>query len=189
MNATDYQQQAARTLIDQPDFELTGHEWTIIINSIALSRTASSITELVKKKIIHRHDIDENRINTLLTEVRMMTRFFLRRRLAILPSTIGIMPKTIEIIWNTVGLLGEAGEVATLVMVGLLFGTFDRDKFMDELGDLLWYIAALCTKLDIDLSDVMQGNIDKLRKRYPNGYSSQDSQKRVDVKAEPKVLP
>lgn len=45
----------------------------------------------------------------------------------------------------------------------------------------MWYAAALCTKLGFDMGDVMQGNIAKLMRRYPDGYSSTDSQRRVDV--------
>lgn len=50
-----------------------------------------------------------------------------------------------------------------------------------ELGDLMWYVAALCTIFGFDLEDVMGANIEKLQKRYPNGYTSADSQRRVDV--------
>src|SRR5258706_13655198 len=88
----------------------------------------------------------------------------------------------IMMIWNALGLAGEAGEVADLVKKGILHQHgLDRAKLKKELGDVLWYAAALCTKLDIDLSDVMQANVDKLRERYPEGYSSTDSQRRVDA--------
>lgn len=62
----------------------------------------------------------------------------------------------------------------------------ERDKWKrqaKELGDVLWYVAALCTKADLDMGEVMQGNIDKLRRRYPDGFSSEDSKRRVDVEA------
>jgi len=42
----------------------------------------------------------------------------------------------------------------------------------------------LCTKLNIDMGQVMADNIEKLLVRYPNGYSSDDSQNRIDVKKE-----
>ena len=48
----------------------------------------------------------------------------------------------------------------------------------------MWYIAALCTKLDMDLSVIMDANIRKLQTRYPDGYSSADSQRRVDAQDE-----
>lgn len=51
-----------------------------------------------------------------------------------------------------------------------------------ELGDVLWYVAALCTKFGFDMGDVMAVNIEKLKKRYPDGYNSRDSVARVDTK-------
>ncbi len=88
----------------------------------------------------------------------------------------------IMIIWNAIGLAGEAGEVAELAKKGIFHQHgIDKTKFKKELGDCLWYIAALCTKLDLDMSEVMQDNIKKLTVRYPNGYSSPDSLKRVDI--------
>ena len=79
------------------------------------------------------------------------------------------------------GLVGEAGEFADLVEKALFQGQHDQEKLVDELGDLCWYLAATCTALDIDLETVMQWNIDKLKKRYPDGFSSEASQARVDV--------
>ena len=88
----------------------------------------------------------------------------------------------IMIIWNAIGLAGEAGEIAELVKKGVFHQHgLDHDKLFKELGDVLWYAAALCTKLGFDMEDVMQGNIAKLMRRYPDGYSSADSQRRVDV--------
>ena len=46
---------------------------------------------------------------------------------------------------------------------------------------VLWYVAALCSKLDVSMSDVMDRNIAKLRQRYPDGYTSADSMARKDV--------
>lgn len=82
----------------------------------------------------------------------------------------------IMIVWNAIGLAGEAGEVAEHVKKGVFHDHgIDSDKLIKELGDCLWYIAALCTKLDVTMDEVMQRNIDKLRERYPNGWSVEDS--------------
>lgn len=87
------------------------------------------------------------------------------------------------IIWNALGLAGEAGEVVDMVKKGLLHRHgLDKEKMIKELGDCLWYIAALCTKLGVDLGDVMARNIVKLQERYPDGFSSADSLIRKDLK-------
>jgi NTP pyrophosphatase (non-canonical NTP hydrolase) len=88
----------------------------------------------------------------------------------------------IMLVWNAIGLAGEAGEVAELVKKGVFHRHgIDREKMVKELGDVMWYVAALCTKLDMDLGVIMEVNIRKLEERYPSGFSSQDSKRRVDV--------
>lgn len=78
----------------------------------------------------------------------------------------------VMIVWNAIGLAGEAGEVADLVKKGIFHQHgLDREKVKKELGDVLWYVAALCSKLDLSLSEVMEANVEKLRARYPDGYS------------------
>lgn len=92
----------------------------------------------------------------------------------------------IMVIWNAVGLAGEAGEICELVKKGIFHQHgLSREQVAKELGDVLWYAAALATKLDLDLGEIMAQNIAKLRQRYPNGYASADSIARVDVQEEP----
>lgn len=93
-----------------------------------------------------------------------------------------IPDEEIMAVWDVIGLVGEAGEVADLIKKGVFHQHgLDKKKIFEELGDVLWYVAALCTTLGLDLASVMDANVEKLKRRYPNGYSSDDSQKRVDV--------
>lgn len=86
------------------------------------------------------------------------------------------------IIWCTIGLTGEAGEVAELIKKGILHQHgLDRAALKKEIGDTLWYIAGLCSKLNFDMDEIMQANINKLLERYPDGFSPEDSKRRVDV--------
>lgn len=114
MQANDYQQQAARTLIDGPDATYTDHEIMLVWNALGLAGEAGEVADTIKKAVFHQHGIN-------------------------------------------------------------------RDELIKELGDVLWYVAALCSKLDVPLSEVMERNIEKLKRRYPDGYSSADSQARTDV--------
>ena len=85
-------------------------------------------------------------------------------------------------IWGVIGLTGEAGEVAEMVKKGIFHRHgLERSELVKELGDVLWYISAICTVQGIDLGEVMQANIDKLRLRYPGGFSTADSVARVDT--------
>lgn len=70
------------------------------------------------------------------------------------------------------GLAGESGEVIELVKKHIGHGQdLDRLKLRKELGDVLWYLAALCSLCSLDLGDVAAGNIEKLKARYPDGFS------------------
>lgn len=93
-----------------------------------------------------------------------------------------VSPEDQSIIWHALGLVGEAGEVAETVKKGILHRHgLDRNKMAKELGDVLWYVAALCTNLGLDLSEVMAANNEKLMVRYPEGFKPSDSIARIDV--------
>lgn len=80
---------------------------------------------------------------------------------------------------GVMGLCGESGEVIDLVKKHLHQGhPMDREKLIKELGDVCWYIAEIATALDVPLENVLAQNIDKLRARYPEGFSAQRSQHR-----------
>lgn len=83
------------------------------------------------------------------------------------------------IVYTTLGLTGEAGEVANQVKKILRddFGVLlsdRRTKLKDELGDVLWYAALLASELDMTLSEVAQGNLDKLRQRQQDNQLKGD---------------
>ena len=70
------------------------------------------------------------------------------------------------------GLAGETGEVADIIKKAKFQGhELDCAKAIDELGDVCWYVAILAEGLGVDLETVMRGNIDKLKQRYPEGFS------------------
>lgn len=84
-------------------------------------------------------------------------------------------------VWTALGLTGEAGEVAERVKKGVLHGHgVDVAALTEELGDVMWYVAALAEVYNIRLSDVMVANVAKLNRRYPDGFSVADSIARRD---------
>ena len=73
-----------------------------------------------------------------------------------------------NIIYPTLGLNGEAGEIAEKVKKYIRDDRYFpavRDEIASELGDVLWYVAALCSELEIPMSSIAQSNIDKLQSR------------------------
>jgi|SRR5690606_4668445 len=94
-------------------------------------------------------------------------------------------PGTRDALGNgALGLVGEAGEVAEAVKKHLFHGhPIDKATMTEELGDVLWYVARLAAALGISLGDVAVRNIDKLQRRYPNGFSHERSRNRPESAA------
>ncbi len=77
------------------------------------------------------------------------------------------------------GLAGEAGEVVEPLKKHLYHGhSLDIGVLKKELGDVLFYVAALCNTWGVDMGEAMEENIAKLAKRYPNGFSTKASVER-----------
>ena len=81
-----------------------------------------------------------------------------------------------ELINGVMGLCGESGEAIDLVKKHLHQGhALDREGLVKELGDIAWYLAETAHALDVDLETVLQRNIDKLKRRYPEGFETMKS--------------
>ena len=86
-----------------------------------------------------------------------------------------------DVLINSVmGLCGESGEAIDIVKKWLAQGhELDKAKLAKELGDIAWYLAEAATALDMPLGDILQGNIDKLKARYPEGFEADRSRIRL----------
>ena len=87
-----------------------------------------------------------------------------------------------EVLINGVmGLCGEAGEAIDIVKKHLAHGhELDSDHLIKELGDVAWYLAETAYALDISLEDVLLQNLEKLKKRYPEGFDTERSKQRTE---------
>ena len=72
-----------------------------------------------------------------------------------------------------VGISAEGGEfmeiVKKMVFHGKPWDEHNRKHLIIELGDVMWYVMQACKALDVSIEDVVAGNVDKLKKRYPGG--------------------
>ena len=77
-----------------------------------------------------------------------------------------------DVLINSVmGLCGESGEATDIVKKWLAQGhQLDKEHLAKELGDIAWYLAEAATALDLNLEDILEANIEKLKKRYPEGF-------------------
>lgn len=86
-----------------------------------------------------------------------------------------------DVLINSVmGLCGESGEAIDIVKKWLAQGhALDKEHLAKELGDIAWYLAEAATALDLSLGDILQANLDKLEKRYPDGFDTHRSLSRA----------
>lgn len=74
------------------------------------------------------------------------------------------------------GLCGESGEFADMAKKYLFHGhALNREEAAKELGDIAWYLAVAAETLGYTLDEILQMNVDKLSRRYPEGFSSERS--------------
>lgn len=82
-----------------------------------------------------------------------------------------------DVLVNSVmGLCGESGEAIDIVKKWLMQGhELDKEHLITELGDVAWYLAEAATALEVPLEVIFQRNLDKLNRRFPNGFDTGDS--------------
>lgn len=94
--------------------------------------------------------------------------------------TLGEGSNTEHLINGVMGLCGESGECIDIVKKHTFQGhELDREHLLEEIGDVAWYLAVIAHSLNACLDDALTANIEKLKKRYPNGFEAERSINRV----------
>ena len=77
----------------------------------------------------------------------------------------------------SVGISAESGEFMEIVKKMMFQGKPCNEDNLEhlkiELGDIMWYVAQACMALELDMDEVLDTNIKKLEKRYPDGHFSE----------------
>lgn len=88
---------------------------------------------------------------------------------------------------GVLGLCGESGEVADIVKKATFQGhELDKNHIAEELGDVAWYLAVAAYAIGYDLEAILQKNVDKLLRRYPDGFDRERSIHRQETAKEEK---
>jgi NTP pyrophosphatase (non-canonical NTP hydrolase) len=86
-----------------------------------------------------------------------------------------------DVTHSVYGLTGEVGEYADCVKKWQIYGKIlDRSNAREEIGDILWFVALAANAFGWNLDEIAQENIDKLARRYPEKYTDELAQKRLD---------
>jgi len=95
---------------------------------------------------------------------------------SMLQNAIETEVKMNRLINGLMGLNGEAGEAIDILKKHLFQGhELDKDHLAEELGDVAWYLAVTADALGYSLEEILQMNIEKLQKRYPDGFDYERS--------------
>jgi NTP pyrophosphatase (non-canonical NTP hydrolase) len=88
-----------------------------------------------------------------------------------------------RLVMAAMGLAGEVGETNDHIKKWLFHShELDRTKIASELGDIAWYLTLMCTALGLNLETVLKENIQKLQRRYPEGFSAEQSINREEYR-------
>ena len=95
---------------------------------------------------------------------------------ALAQRTSSTKTKPDKLLNGLMGLNGEPGECIDVLKKYYFQGhELDEEKLVDEISDVLWYCAELASGLEMSLDDIANHNINKLKKRYPDGFSAERS--------------
>jgi hypothetical protein len=93
-----------------------------------------------------------------------------------------------RLLHGTMGVDTESGELTDSLKKHMFYGKpLDLVNINEEIGDLLWYIALICNECNFSFEDIMKRNIDKLKARYPEKFTSEKALNR-DLETERKIL-
>jgi NTP pyrophosphatase (non-canonical NTP hydrolase) len=80
-----------------------------------------------------------------------------------------------EILTWGLGIAGEAGDVASCIKKTFAHDNDQRAGIKENVGDTLWYAAMICNFFGWDMQQLLEENLDKLKKRYPQGFTLKDA--------------
>lgn len=142
-----------------------------------LDGTFKTILAVMKNKQNHPKQENKEMLDVSMRHAELVA------RLAKKPDEIlcNLDPKSIGIMHAALGIAGEAGEIVDLIKKVIINRkAYKKEDLVKELGDLEFYLQMLRAALKISKEEVLEGNIAKLTKRYPDGYSDAAAAAKAD---------
>lgn len=166
----NYQAEAEQT--NSPHYHATKVPNSYFEKVIKYSILQMSLLDDVKKAIFYGRDLPQQTLDLFSTEEKQDQMFE--------PSSKAM---TVPLVHSIIGIATEAGELLECFDKA----EFDRTNFIEEIGDVLWYVAIGLNAVNSTFEEAQRINIAKLRKRYPEKFTEYDANNR-DLKAEREVL-
>ena len=86
-----------------------------------------------------------------------------------------------ELLTWGLGIAGEAGDIAGCIKKTVSHNNDQRNGIRENIGDVMWYIATICNFFGWNLDDILEENVEKLKKRYPKGFFTEEDAKRKRI--------
>jgi NTP pyrophosphatase (non-canonical NTP hydrolase) len=115
----------------------------------------------------------------------MITKFlnFINGLYPFLPERQQRFSENFELTHAVLGLAGETGEVVDIIKKDLAYGKpQNKEKLTEEMGDLFHYFMRVADLSGISFDEIVENNMSKLSKRYPNGYTNSDAINKTETK-------
>lgn len=176
MDITNYQKETQKTAKVFHPRRLSLEHTTQIEAILNVSKANTFMAGPIKKNIFHKHElfIDARNIQEMMLFKGKITDMPVYKSATALELT----PEDQIVLEGVVGMIDESGEVAEVISKYLrkeITLAQMKKGVSDELGDVLWYIARTAEGVGVNLNTIAEANLAKLAKRYPEGFTSEDS--------------
>lgn len=172
----EYQKLAARTLIEKPDRQIPDGEMMLVWNVVGLSGETGEVCRIA--------GLRSPSSPRLVDEIGDVV-WYLAALCTKIGRNLGDFPRrSFDLRWSDLESLAlclsaEVGTAVDMVKKGVFHQHgINPDALWYRLVEVFCILDAMCVKIGVSLDEVMQANIDKLRKRYPDGYSAEASKNR-----------
>jgi NTP pyrophosphatase (non-canonical NTP hydrolase) len=185
MSPQDYREFVLGLEAKPAELKISAPELKAILSFTVLS---SSLVDYLKKTIIYGTEVDLDRVTKITTEVYTATCDLLNyyeshrdARMLVGAENLQTADINIRLLHAALGMFGEAGEFAEVVLDGWKTGDLDQEKAIKELGDCCWYPEVAYDELGVTSDEVRELNKLKLQHRYKTGrFSTEQAVDRVD---------
>lgn len=166
MNNETYLDQSARTVSDVDLHYNVFPNAKTVLHQLVEAVYVGVCLDAAKRALFYKDDNIEERVRDGAVRIQAMYEAVMA-----LPDDVSIPQEKIDILHAALGIGSENGEIIEELLNSIIQDRpVDVVNMQEENGDLLWYIALSLRKIKSSFGEVMQKNIDKLFKRYPEKF-------------------
>lgn len=164
MNLNQYVQDAIRT---ESRIDEVKTDRLVLQNALQSLIAAGTILDGIKKNVFYGKPIEDYQEQAVIlrnTGISAVASGFTHE------SVVDIDPRVFH---SLIGVITEASELAEALLIILITGSSDDVNILEEFGDIGWYEAIGIDALGGDFEEILNTNIEKLRKRFPEKFTSE----------------